>query len=171
VNKNKKWFGYLALAMVLLFFLVACQPAELSVDPEDLTVVPTEASEGDTDVFAGIYPPENTASLNMDGALVTESGLQFLEIVPADGTKPQEGDFVTINFIAMLPDGTEFGNSYTQGGPVQVIIGRDQLLPGWEEGVKLMTPGSSARMLLPPELAFGSEGYGMNQYIHPLGQR
>ena len=66
-----------------------------------------------------------------------------------------------MNFVASLPDGTEFGNSYTQGGPAEVILGRGQLLEGWEEGVKLMSVGSSARMVIPPELAFGDQEYGM----------
>jgi peptidylprolyl isomerase len=41
------------------------------------------------------------------------------------------------------------------------ILGREQLLPGWEEGVKLMKEGGKMQLLLPPELAFGPEGNGM----------
>ena len=41
------------------------------------------------------------------------------------------------------------------------ILGREQLLPGWEEGILLMKTGGKIQMLLPPELAFGEEGYGM----------
>jgi len=160
VNIYKKWIGHLALAMVLLF-LTACQPAELSVDPKDLTPLPSDTPEAASEVFAGVYPPEDSELLNMEGATTTASGLQYVEVITADGSKPQVGDIVTLNYIAALPDGTEFGNSYTQGGPIRAILGRGQLLDGWEEGVLLMSEGSTIRMLLPPELAFGSEGYGM----------
>jgi peptidylprolyl isomerase len=160
VNKNKKWIGLLTMVLVALI-LAACQPAELVVDPKDLTPQPTNTPESDTEVFSGEYPPEESESVNMEGATTTASGLQYVEVIAADGPKPEIGDIVTLHFIASLPDGTEFGNTYTQGSPVRAILGRGQLLDGWEEGVLLMSEGSTIRMLLPPELAFGSEGYGV----------
>jgi len=159
VSKIRKIYPYVAITLVLVLSLAACQPAELAVDPADLTAIPAQALEADDDVFSGVFPPENNEILDMEGAITTTSGLQFLEMIPSDGPNPQDGDIVNMNFIAALPDGTEFGNSYTQGGPIEVIVGRNQLLPGWEEGVKLMTVGSTARMVLPPDLAFGPEGY------------
>ena len=162
--KKNKWLGTLAFTFTLMVTLAACQPAELAVDPADLTPPPTEIPVEESDVLSAVFPPESSdvqPVIDLEGATVTSSGLQFLEIAAAEGPMPKTGDIVTLNFIATLPDGTEFGNSYTQGGPIEVIIGRDQLLPGWEEGVMLTTEGSSAQMAIPPELAFGSEGYGI----------
>ncbi|MBU0510606.1 MAG: FKBP-type peptidyl-prolyl cis-trans isomerase [Chloroflexi bacterium] len=101
------------------------------------------------------------ATIFVEGALITDSGLQFVEIVAGDGPAPQAGDIIVMHFIGSLPDGTEFGNSYEQGEPATVIFGQEQLLPGWEEGVGLMKEGGKAQLILPPELAFGEEGYGM----------
>jgi peptidylprolyl isomerase len=150
VKKHIKWFRYPALAVVLIVTLAACQPAELAVDS---TMV--------SDAASSLEDPTASELLQMEGGITTESGLLFYEMVPGEGDTPQDGDIVNLNFVGSLPDGTEFANSFTQGAPVQAIIGRDQLLPGWEEGLMMMAAGSSARMVLPPELAFGPEGYGM----------
>jgi peptidylprolyl isomerase len=66
-----------------------------------------------------------------------------------------------MHFIASLPDGTTIADSYSSGQPSVAILGREQLLPGWEEGIFLMKSGGKMQMLLPPELAFGEAGYGM----------
>jgi peptidylprolyl isomerase len=157
MKHNPKRLIWLVLAIVLIFGISACQPAELAVEP-------TEETEDQITNLDPVNPGEGSSLeglINMDGAITTDSGLQYFEMNPGDGSNPQDGDIVTMNFVASLPDGTEFGNSYLQGAPATAIIGRDQLLPGWEEGLKLMKAGGQARMVLPPELAFGAEGYGM----------
>ncbi len=153
MKKIRKWMGMLLLASILMVGLAACQPAELAVET-------TPAAEEGDDVFDLVYPAQGE-SVDMSGAITTDSGLQYLEALPGEGPNPVDGDIVTMNFVAQLPDGTEFANSYMEGAPVTAIIGNNQLLPGWEEGVRMMKAGGQARLVLPPELAFGSEGYGM----------
>jgi peptidylprolyl isomerase len=156
VKLNKKWLGLILSASILVMFLAACEPAEQVVE-----ITPTTpTTEEDDEVFDLVYPAEDEM-VDMSGATTTESGLQFLETNPGDGPNAQNGDIVTMNFVAQLPDGTEFANSYLEGQPAVAILGRGQLLPGWEEGVLMMKAGGQARMVLPPELAFGTEGYGM----------
>ncbi len=41
-----------------------------------------------------------------------------------------------------------------------VVYGRDQLLPGWEEGVGMMKAGGEAQIVIPPELGFGEQPVG-----------
>ena len=163
MKENKKWWGLVFLATIILFNLAACEPAELAVEPTtegEITAETEVEPEDDQGVFDLVYPPQS-GEVDMEGALTTGSGLQYLEMVSGEGPSPQDGDIVRMNFIASLPDGTEFGNTYMEGEPVVAVVGRDQLLPGWEEGLRLMKAGGQARLLLPPDLAFGSEGYGM----------
>lgn len=169
-NKNNLML-LISLSVTLILITSACQGAELAVDPADvvaesttIAAESTAAAEGVNDVFTSVYPPQDpeaAAQVDLPGSITTNSGLKFLETNPGDGIHPKDGDIVTMNFVASLPDGTEFGNSYTQGGPAEVILGRGQLLEGWEEGVRLMSAGSSARMVIPPELGFGDQAYGM----------
>jgi peptidylprolyl isomerase len=159
VKKIRNWLGMLLLASILMVALAACEPAELSVEITPTVEGAVEGQEGEG-VFDLVYPPQGE-DVDMSAAITTDSGLQYLEMLAGEGPNPVNGDIVTMNFIAQLPDGTEFANSFQDGSPVTAILGQDQLLPGWEEGVLMMKAGGQARMVLPPELAFGSEGYGM----------
>lgn len=158
---NKTWFGWLFVAMILVFALAACQPAEPAYEGETVTTVEAQVPPEEqvaVDVNDLIAPPLET--ITWEDAETTESGLQYIVITPGEGESPQDGDVVTMNYVAKLTDDTILADTAMSGGPATAILGRDQLLPGWEEGLKLMKPGEKANFLLPPELAFGEEGYG-----------
>ena len=173
MNYQKKQITWLIIAAFILMIAVACGPAtpapsdeaadvaaetdEVVVEEEEGSAEAVEASE------TGVEPaaPQAAEPVILEGAETTDSGLQVLEVVPGDGPSPQDGDLVTMNFSGTLPDGTLFGDSYSSGEPVTVVMGADQLLPGWEEGLRLMKEGGQAKMVLPPELAFGEAGMGM----------
>ncbi len=170
MKNNKKWFGWLLAAMILVIALAACQPAEAVYEGTDGEIPPTAeivldvSSEEQVAVDINDLIDTEAASMEpivWEDAITTASGLQYIEVTEGDGSAPQAGDMVDMHYIATLPDGTVLADSYSNGQPAGAIMGRDQLLPGWEEGVMLMKAGGKMQMLLPPELAFGEEGYGM----------
>ena len=164
-NRNFLW---LVVAIFTLMFAVACGPATPPADavPEVEATVEEVQSETAVETPAvesadSAQPPAPTEEpIILEGAVTTESGLQYLEKVAGDGAAPQEGDIVTLHFSGTLADGTLFGDTYTANQPITVIQGRGQLLPGWEEGLGMMKAGGQAQLVLPPELAFGEEGFG-----------
>jgi len=101
-----------------------------------------------------------TATVLLAGAITTQDGLQYLEITPGNGPAPVAGDVIVMNYTVSLPDGKEIYNTYTANQPATAVLGRDQLLPGWEEGISLMKQGGKAKLVLPPALAFGAQGSG-----------
>ncbi len=159
-----KNFIWIMIAVVMITALAACQPQETAIETEVITdavateVVPT--IESAVTFFTGDVTP-TPEPIVLEDALVTDSGLQYLEITAGDGAFPQAGEIVTMDVIGSLPDGTEIVNTYVQGTPAVAILGRNQLLPGWEEAVMLMSIGSKAQLVLPADLAFGAEGYGI----------
>jgi len=140
------------IAMILILTTAACSSND--ADEATETAVNTAIPE---------IPSETSAEepLTLDGAITTESGLQYLEIVTGDGEFPEIGDIITMHFVGTLPDGLEFGNSYDQGNPIEVVWGREQLLPGWEEGIGLMRTGGEAMIVIPAELGFGAQSLGI----------
>ena len=60
----------------------------------------------------------------------------------------------------MLPDGTVFDSSYKRNKPIDFVLGMGQVIKGWDEGIALLKKGSSAKLLIPSELAYGSEEAG-----------
>lgn len=146
------------VALVLVLTLAACQSKEAT--PTATVGVPTLAITLPAEVVA--TPTVRVEEpIVLDGAVTTESGLQFLDITPGSGKVPVAGDIVTMNYIATLADGTELDNTYTGGKPGTTIWGLNRMLPGWEEGIGLMKVGGKAKFVIPPSLAFGEAGYGL----------
>jgi peptidylprolyl isomerase len=160
IEKNPKKMGLMAAVVGLLLItgLAACQSATpLPAGESSTTSGPTETVPAPN---APIDVPASPTPVVLAGATTTASGLQYLEVVAGSGAAPQIGDVISMQYIANLPDGTELGNTYKANKPVTTVWGRKSLLPGWEEGIGLMKVGGKAKMVVPPELAFGADGSG-----------
>ena len=88
----------------------------------------------------------------------TPSGLQYriLKSGPETGAHPTGDGEVKVNYEGKLIDGTVFDSSYARHQPA--VFPLDRVIPGWTEGVQLMTPGSKYRFVIPPELGYGARG-------------
>ena len=93
-----------------------------------------------------------------EGVKVTESGLQYQVVKEGDGLQPGPNDVVTVHYTGMLIDGTVFDSSVERGEPATFPL--DKVIPGWTEGLQLMSEGSKYRLFIPSELAYGSKGAG-----------
>ena len=60
----------------------------------------------------------------------------------------------------MLLDGTVFDSSYQRNEPIVFPLGMGQVIKGWDEGIALLKRGSSAKLVVPSKLAYGSKGAG-----------
>ena len=90
------------------------------------------------------------------GASKTASGLVFKSLQPGQGASPKTTDVVRVNYRGTLVDGTEFDAS--QGGPASIAL--NAVIPCWTEGMQMMKVGEKARLVCPPEIAYGERGQG-----------
>jgi FKBP-type peptidyl-prolyl cis-trans isomerase len=89
----------------------------------------------------------------------TESGLQYEVLREGDGSQhPTPTDTVEVHYHGTLLDGTVFDSSVERGEPVEFPLNR--VIPGWIEGVQLMTPGAKYKFFIPAGLAYGERGAG-----------
>lgn len=86
------------------------------------------------------------------------SGLQYIELTSGKGSPPKLGDEVTVNYRGTLIDGTEFDSSYKRKESTTFELAN--LIPGWQEALQLMKPGSKWKIYVPPELGYGDKGAG-----------
>ena len=91
-----------------------------------------------------------------EGAVRTESGLIYQELKGGYGPQPGAKDRVTVHYKGMFVDGEVFDSSYERGRPSTLSLKR--VIPGWTEGLQMMKGGGQARLVIPPELAYGKKG-------------
>lgn len=95
-----------------------------------------------------------------ENVVTTASGLKCVIVQEGTGAAPKPGDLVKVHYTGTLQDGTKFDSSYDRGEPIQFILGRGQVIPGWDEGIGLMKSGGKAKLIIPPDLAYGEQGAG-----------
>jgi peptidylprolyl isomerase len=88
----------------------------------------------------------------------TASGLQYVIETEGDGATPEAGAVVQVHYEGKLADGTIFDSSYERNEPIAFPLGQGLVIPGWDEGVSLLSVGSKAKLIVPPELAYGEFG-------------
>ena len=89
-----------------------------------------------------------------ESVITTASGLQYKVIKEGEGEKPTATSKVTVHYHGTTPDGTVFDSSVDRGE--KISFGLNQVIPGWTEGLQLMSVGSKYIFFIPSELAYGS---------------
>ena len=92
--------------------------------------------------------------------VVTSTGLNYVKKSGGNGVKPQAGTMVKVHYTGKLLDGTVFDSSVTRNDPFQFVLGIGQVIPGWDEGIQLMSKGEKAEFYIPYYLAYGNMGSG-----------
>lgn len=91
----------------------------------------------------------------------TPGGVYYIITQPGTGAKPKAGQTVSLQYRGTLLDGKEFDSSAKHGGqPFSYATGRGQVIPGWDEGVAVLSKGAKATLLIPSSLAYGERGAG-----------
>lgn len=111
----------------------------------------------------------------------TESGLYYVESKKGNGKKPKAGDMVKVNYTGRLLNGTVFDTSdeataKTAGTyhkdrkyePYEFAVGVGGVIPGWDEGIMMMSVGSKGQLIIPSAIAYGAQGGGPIPPFSPL---
>ena len=95
-----------------------------------------------------------------EGYTETPSGLFYKMNQEGNGEKPQASQTVKVHYTGSLTDGTVFDSSVERGQPIEFPIGVGRVIPGWDEGIALLSVGGKATLIIPSQLAYGAKGAG-----------
>ena len=96
----------------------------------------------------------------MSEIITTATGLQYEDITVGEGASPSKGRVVTVHYTGTFPDGRKFDSSRDRDEPFAFVLGRGNVIRGWDEGVASMKVGGRRKLILPPDLAYGARGAG-----------
>lgn len=93
-------------------------------------------------------------------ATQNNNGVIINDITVGQGAEVKAGELVSVNYILSLSDGTVIQNSKDFGKPFQFTLGAGEVIPGWEMGFAGMKIGGVRTIVVPPNLAYGSNQVG-----------
>ncbi len=86
----------------------------------------------------------------------TPSGIEITILNEGSGAKPKASDSVKVHYKGTLTDGKEFDSSYRRKEPATFPL--SGVIPCWTEGVQSIKVGGRAKLVCPPNLAYGARG-------------
>ncbi len=89
------------------------------------------------------------------------SSLRTEDLVVGDGDEAVPGTNVEVHYVGVSwKTGQQFDASWDRGSTFSFRLGGGQVIPGWEQGVAGMKVGGRRQLVIPPALAYGSQGAG-----------
>ena len=151
-----KKFLAIAMAAMLMTVMSSCGSGNASDTENTTDTVADYGSEiKDNKTIGREFLEENAKN---DSVIQTESGLQYMVLKEGTGAKPGPTDEVTVHYTGKLINGTVFDSSVERGEPATFPL--NKVIPGWTEGLQLMSEGAKYRLFIPSELAYGEKGAG-----------
>ena len=150
----KKFFA-IATVAVLMAGMASCNNNTTNNDSANEAAAEYAQQIKDNKTIGREFLEENAKN---DSVVQTTSGLQYMVLKEGTGAKPGPTDEVTVHYTGRLLDGTVFDSSVDRGEPATFPL--DKVIPGWTEGLQIMSEGAKYRLFIPSELAYGSKGAG-----------
>jgi peptidylprolyl isomerase len=86
--------------------------------------------------------------------------LEKEDVVKGKGTQAKRGKRVTVHYVGVsFSTGEQFDASWDAGQPYAFRLGAGDVIAGWDRGVAGMREGGRRRLVIPPELAYGAQGF------------
>jgi FKBP-type peptidyl-prolyl cis-trans isomerase FkpA len=102
-----------------------------------------------------------------DSPTSSVTSLQIIDTQVGTGAEATVGKNVTVHYTGWLYEeytadhhGTKFDSSRDRNAPFSFVIGTTNIIQGWNQGIVGMKVGGKRTLIIPPELAYGSSGFG-----------
>ncbi len=82
------------------------------------------------------------------------------EIQIGSGDEAASGMKVKVHYVGTLEDGTQFDSSREKNTPLELTIGKGDVIAGFDQGILGMKVGGIRKVVIPPSLGYGNEQMG-----------
>ena len=132
----------------------ASSPMELDPDETNPTLfaMAPDSNQADASALGG--------AMSADKSQILANGLRITDLEVGTGPEAVAGQTVVVHYRGTLENGKQFDASYDRGKPFSFPLGRGQVIKGWDEGVQGMKVGGKRKLVIPPELGYGTRGAG-----------
>lgn len=144
-----KFFAYISLITLFSFFI-----AGESLSSEK-TLVAESVVKGEQKKVA---KEEALIKEKYPNAIRTSSGLMYIILKEGNGATPTSGALIEAHYTGRLLDGTKFDSSVDRGKPFLFVVGKGDVIKGWDEAFLSMKKGEKRILIIPPGLAYGDKG-------------
>lgn len=93
--------------------------------------------------------------------LTLESGLKYIKLNSTEGKPAEAFKTVVVHYTGFLLNGNTFDSSVERGSPFSFVLGKGQVIQGWEQGIAKLRVGEKARLIVPSNLGYGSRDMGV----------
>lgn len=81
-------------------------------------------------------------------------------LAEGQGDEAKSGGLVTVHYTGRFENGEKFDSSVDRGEPFEFMLGKGNVIKGWDLGVVGMKLGEKRRLTIPYTLGYGADGYG-----------
>jgi hypothetical protein len=138
------------------FLAAACSSLTSPPSPEPIaSEVPVASGALKPSAGPSVAPP---ASPSATADTAPSAPLDIKDLTAGKGVAAAAGDKVTVHYVGTLMDGKEFDSSRKHDKPFDFVLGKGQVIKGWDQGVAGMKVGGKRKLTVPPSLAYGARG-------------
>ncbi len=92
-----------------------------------------------------------------ESAVTSEVVIEDLEI--GTGEIAEVGNTVKMNYTGTFSDGSVFDSNQDKENPFSFVLGKGEVIAGWDQGIPGMLVGGKRKLTVPPELGYGENDY------------
>jgi peptidylprolyl isomerase len=124
----------------------------------------TSSTPASTSPTTATVKTPTTGPLSKEPTVTPPSGpapskLVTKELITGTGAEAKAGEQVTVNYVGVLYKGGKvFDASWKRNETFPFLLGKGQVIPGWDQGIVGMKVGGRRELIIPAELAYGAKG-------------
>lgn len=107
-----------------------------------------------------LFNTQPVPNSNSNQNTMIQTGFRAEDVTVGTGELAQAGDKVSAHYVGRLTNGQVFDSSRDRGLPIQFVLGRGQVIRGWDEGIIGMREGGKRILTIAPDFGYGSIAVG-----------